>query len=1556
MQKCLWEMSDFGRRHRRRPLYTGADDNHDVVPHLLESLEPRWLMSVSVTDNIDDQNLDPNDPAIVLDLNTHFTDDATSDRFVRFDSAVGSFFIELFPDITPITVANFLNYVLDGRLNDTIIHRSISDFVIQGGGFSYISDADSFESVPTDPPIVNEFEQWFTPGPGGLDPGAPLNTRATLAMAKVGGDPDSATSGFFVNLIDNSANLDAQNGGFTVFAEIRGGPDGAGMAIVDAIAALPTNNFGAAFSQLPLLDDTADPLVTKSNLVLFSKIETSDLGFELVSNDNPDIVEVVVEDDGTLTITPTGLAGGTATIIVRSTDMDDETTASDTFAVIVDGSLLARDDLILAANDIDPVVIDILANDGGITVIDPTTVTIVDQPDLGDLVVDPATGVVTYTPRPEYVDHDTFSYTVMDVHGSTSNEATVTVLTEKAPVAADDNFESSDVNATIEIDILANDTDFNGDETIDATTVAINQAPAIGTASIDPATGIVTYTFNDGMGGDDNFTYTVNDTSGLTSNVATVNVSVQTDPVAENDAVSVDIPTGPIAIDILENDTDDNGDDTIDATTVDIITDPTNGTLIVDPVTGEVTYTPDPDIGTDGGNDEFAYTVMDTTGRVSPTALVTIAIEAAPVVTDNIVERIVGDLTADVVFSVLYDATDANGNGTIDVATLAVSTPPTSGTIAIDPDSGYTTYTPDPGFTGNDSFTYTVMDDTGRTSNTATVTLDIRIPPVAGNDEIVIPLDLSPVAFDILANDTDDNGVPTIDRATLTIVEDADEGIVTIDPDTQVITYTPGPAFDGGDSFTYTVADDVELESDVATVAVGFAAGTLLGTFFNSTDLTITINGVDVTFRLTGNGLGTVACGGGEDIDVDLAGTDTKSRHAITTSGGDNTFLVHDITADGSIASITAATTDLGGDVTIPGTITSIHMANVAGNHTLDILGTTSGILVHLVFADVVDLVINSGIAIQTLIVDSWTDTDNEQDAINAPAINKKLHSRGAFEANLNLSRSNGAATTLASARIDGTMSNVTWTITGNVGSIITETLNSFALIVNRDADFGGIVRTLRFGQIFGTSNITVEGAIFSFTAANWSAGTLQAEQVRSIRILGIRGNRLVGNFNADLTLTGGTIKGHRVSRVQVVNTISTGTWTIDGTVGSIQATEWDQGELNAVSVQSISIRRDNRNNTGGNCKIDMTLQGGTAHRRLGRLFVERQVRTSTWVIDGPVGAMIIDTMVRLKLTLNASVPLFRVGRATESNITVTGRITRLLAEEWNGGSITATSMGLLRITGSRRSLGSFSGDVTLTGDTNRLVLGQVRIFGVITGGDFNLAGTAGTVLAFRWDAGSFTTQRVKNIIMRAPNWFGPTSGDMTADLVITGDGDGKPVRTTLSFEGAIYGGNWNIATDVNRLAAATTILAWSANITGRVQSVLVRGHFAGLLSAASFGSIDVRGELNRATILAGADLGEDVAIGGTDADADTYGSGTIDRLTIRSRVRSSTLGAGLDPSNDRFNDGDDVIHGGTDSFLKKLTIRGTLDEDTLIGAGMYPDNIVIEGRSVPSNTVDNLL
>ena len=126
----------------------------------------------------------------------------------------GDITVELFADKSPITVENFLRYVDDGYYDGTVFHRVISNFMIQGGGFT-----SALEEKPTRAPIVNESRNKLH------------NTRGTLAMARTN-DPNSATAQFFINQRSN-LRLDwtPSSEGYTVFGEVVDG-----MQVVDIIS------------------------------------------------------------------------------------------------------------------------------------------------------------------------------------------------------------------------------------------------------------------------------------------------------------------------------------------------------------------------------------------------------------------------------------------------------------------------------------------------------------------------------------------------------------------------------------------------------------------------------------------------------------------------------------------------------------------------------------------------------------------------------------------------------------------------------------------------------------------------------------------------------------------------------------------------------------------------------------------------------------------------------------------------------------------------------------------------------------------------------------------------------------------------------------------------------------------------------------------------------------------------------------------------------------------------------------------------------------------------
>ena len=178
----------------------------------------------------------------------------------------------------------------------------------------------------------------------------------------------------------------------------------------------------------------------------------------------------------------------------------------------------------------------------------------------------------------------------------------------------------------------------------------------------------------------------------------------------------------------------------------------------------------------------------------------------------------------------------------INAASVAIVTSPGHGT-AVPNGSGSVTYTPGGTFTGTDTFTYTVADGQAAVSNAATVTVTVTIPaqnqpPVAVNDSATTTKG-TPVAINVVANDTDDVG---INAASVAIVTSPGHGTA-VPNGSGSVTYTPNGTFTGTDTFTYTVADGQGAVSNAATV-------------------TVTVNAVSAEVIIDNGGPGTSFTGG----------------------------------------------------------------------------------------------------------------------------------------------------------------------------------------------------------------------------------------------------------------------------------------------------------------------------------------------------------------------------------------------------------------------------------------------------------------------------------------------------------------------------------------------------------------------------------------------------------------------------------------------------------------------------------------------------------------------
>ena len=142
---------------------------------------------------------------------------------VKFETTLGEFTIEVYPDKAPKTVENFLQYVNDKQYNGTVFHRVMDGFMVQGGGMT--SD---MKEKPTRAPIPLEARNGLR------------NDRGTIAMARTS-NPNSATAQFFINVVDNQGlNAPQPDGfGYAVFGKVV-----SGMDVVDKIRQAPTGNKG----------------------------------------------------------------------------------------------------------------------------------------------------------------------------------------------------------------------------------------------------------------------------------------------------------------------------------------------------------------------------------------------------------------------------------------------------------------------------------------------------------------------------------------------------------------------------------------------------------------------------------------------------------------------------------------------------------------------------------------------------------------------------------------------------------------------------------------------------------------------------------------------------------------------------------------------------------------------------------------------------------------------------------------------------------------------------------------------------------------------------------------------------------------------------------------------------------------------------------------------------------------------------------------------------------------------------------------------------------------
>jgi len=377
---------------------------------------------------------------------------------------------------------------------------------------------------------------------------------------------------------------------------------------------------------LSLIDTNTDPVAvndtasTTDNGVASGNLLTNDTDADndpltVIGNSQPSNGTVTIGASGVFTYRPeTGFVGNDSFSYTISDGRGGTDTAIVTIdAMFVNAAPFAVDDTFDGTENM-AVSGNVLSNDID-TDGDDLTATPASGPANGALTLDPDGGF-TYSPNPDFSGEDSFTYTADDGMGGTDT-ATVTITIEgknDAPDALDDTAETAE-NTPVSGNVLANDTDPDGDEL----TATLGADVANGELTLDPDGGF-TYTPDPDFAGTDSFTYTADDGMGGTD-TATVTITVtpaNTLPVANGDTVST-LEDVTATGNLLGNDSDADGD----MLTASLVSSAANGTATV-MANGDFSYTPDPDYN---GPDSFTYAVDDGNGGVD-TATVSISVGA----------------------------------------------------------------------------------------------------------------------------------------------------------------------------------------------------------------------------------------------------------------------------------------------------------------------------------------------------------------------------------------------------------------------------------------------------------------------------------------------------------------------------------------------------------------------------------------------------------------------------------------------------------------------------------------------------------------------------------------------------------------------------------------------------------------------------------------------------------------------------------------------------------------------------------------------------------------
>ncbi|MEP0991294.1 MAG: cadherin-like domain-containing protein [Tateyamaria sp.] len=519
---------------------------------------------------------------------------------------------------------------------------------------------------------------------------------------------------------------------------------------------------------------------------------------EVVSLEGSNGGTITVANDGATFFDANGdfdsLAEGETVNTTVTYTVEDENGAQDTATITF--TVTGTNDGPVAVNDSDvtdedtSITVDLLANDTDVDGDELTVISATVPAEQGTL-VDNGDGTVTFTPAENFNGEATISYEISDSNGGTDTAIhTIDVgAVNDGPDAVNDS-DVTDEDTPITVDLLANDTDLDGDTlTVTGATVPENQGTLV-----DNGDGTVTFNPAENFNGEVTISYAITDGNGGTDTaIHTITVTPVNDAPVAVDDIAETFEDEPVIIDLIGNDTDVDGDP-LNIGTVSV---PAEQGTVVDNGDGTVTFTPAPNYT---GPAEITYTVQDGQGgEDSGEAVVNVEVIGVNDGPQAVDDAVTTDEDTPITIDVLDNDFDIEGD---ELSITVASVPAEQGTVEVV--DGELLFTPAENFNGEATITYGIEDTEGGADIGEVI---VTVTPVNDDPVAVDDLDTTdedePVVVDLIGNDTDVDGDPL----TVTAVSvDPSEGTV-VDNGDGTVTFTPAPNFNGPATITYTVED-----------------------------------------------------------------------------------------------------------------------------------------------------------------------------------------------------------------------------------------------------------------------------------------------------------------------------------------------------------------------------------------------------------------------------------------------------------------------------------------------------------------------------------------------------------------------------------------------------------------------------------------------------------------------------------------------------------------------------------------------------------------------------